>query len=88
MVSNGRWLYAVLGGCVGAILTLVVCSFTPLGTQAQPDGESAKITCTELEVVGAYGTRAVQMLAHEHDRIIAVLGKNGESKALTSGGLE
>ena len=77
-----------VGGCVGAILTLVVCSFTSLGTQFQSDGKFAKITCTELEVVGANGTRAVQMLAYEHDRIIAVLGKNGESKALTSSGLE
>ena len=88
MMSNGRWLCAVLGGCVGAILTMVVCSFTPLGTQAQPDGEFAKITCTELEVMGANGTGTVQILAHEHDRIIAVIGKNRESKALTSGGLE
>ena len=27
-------LYAVVGGCVGAVLTMVVCSFFPLGLQS------------------------------------------------------
>ena len=26
-------LYAVIGGCVGAVLTMVVCSFLQLGAQ-------------------------------------------------------
>ena len=32
MNKKERW-YAVIGGCVGAVLTLVVCSFSPLGAQ-------------------------------------------------------
>ena len=84
-MSNGKWLYAVLGGCVGAILTLVMCSFTPLGTQAQSDGEFAKITCTELEVVSVDGTRVVQLLGDQDGGIIAVLGKDGKVKAGMSG---
>ena len=43
-------LYAAIGGCVGAVLTLVVCSFSPLGAQSQSDVNFGKITCTELVV--------------------------------------
>ena len=46
--------YAVIGGCVGAVLTLVVCSFSPLGAQNQSRNlfdnfprESGKLTLVE-----------------------------------------
>ena len=54
-------LYAVIGGCVGAVLTMVVCSFFPLGVQSQPNGNFDKITCSELEVVYSDGTRGVRI---------------------------
>ena len=49
MKSREAW-YAVVGGCVGAVLTLVVCSFFPLGAQSQAD-RFGKISCTGLTVV-------------------------------------
>ena len=54
MKAKEQW-YAVIGGCVGAVLTLVVCSFSPLGAQSQSDGNFGRITCTELEVVSPDG---------------------------------
>ena len=44
-------LYAVIGGCVGAVLTMVVCSVVPIGAQSQSDAIFGKITCREMEVV-------------------------------------
>lgn len=44
-------LYAVVGGCVGAVLTMAVCSLSPLGAQSQLDGNLGKIICTGLTVV-------------------------------------
>ena len=44
-------LYAVIGGCVGAVLTMVVCSFLPLGAQSQLEANFGEITCTALRVV-------------------------------------
>ena len=47
-------LYAVIGGCVGAVLTLSVCSFSPLGAQSQ-SGEFGEIICSGLTVVDSKG---------------------------------
>ena len=52
-------LCAVIGGCVGAVLTMILCSFLPLGAQSQSDTKFGKITCTELEIVDSDGTVAV-----------------------------
>ena len=40
---------------VGAVLTLVVCSFFPLGAQSQSDANFDEITCTGLNVVDSSG---------------------------------
>lgn len=53
-------LYAVIGGCIGAVLTMVVCSFFPLGVQSQSD-RFGEITCTGLEVVGPDGSLQVRL---------------------------
>ena len=53
-------LYAVIGGCVGAVLTMVVCSFLPLGAQSQGD-RFGEITCTGLKVVGPDGSLQVRL---------------------------
>ena len=53
-------LYAVIGGCVGAMLTMVVCSFFPLGVQSQSD-RFGEITCTRLKVVDSYGRVGVEL---------------------------
>ena len=47
-------LYAVIGGVVGAVLTLAVCSVMPIGAQSQ-SGNFGAITCTELRVLDAAG---------------------------------
>ena len=49
MKKKEAW-YAVIGGCVGAVLTLVVCSFSPLGAQSQSDGNFDTIRCRRLIV--------------------------------------
>ena len=49
-------LYAVIGGCVGAVLTMLVCSFLPLGAQSQSDGHFDEITCRRLRVVADNGS--------------------------------
>ena len=43
-------LYAVIGGCVGAVLTMLFCSFLPLGAQSRGDN-FGDITCTGLSVM-------------------------------------
>ena len=57
-------LYAVIGGCVGAVLTMVVCSFLPLGAQSQGEHVFGEITCTKLTVINA------------ENRVIVSLGSN------------
>ena len=46
--------YAVIGGVVGAVLAMAVCSGLPLGAQSQKANFGA-IACTELRVLDAAG---------------------------------
>ena len=78
MKKKEAW-YAVIGGCVGAVLTLVVCSFSPLGAQSQSDANFGKITCTGVEVVNADGKVVAHMIAGRDGGDIRVKGKNGGS---------
>ena len=70
---------AVTSGCVGAVLTMAVCSFSPLGAQSQSDVNFGKITCTGLEVVNADGKVVAHMIAGRDGGDISVRGKNGGS---------
>ena len=46
-------LFAVIGGVVGAILTMVVGSFSPLGAHNEvTDAEFGEIICRRIRVVG------------------------------------
>ncbi len=58
-------LYAVIGGCVGAILTMAVCSVLPLGalSQSNRSGETSfgEINCTGLRVFNPYGIRVIEL---------------------------
>ena len=54
-------LYAVIGGCVGAAITLVVCSFFPLGAQSQGERVFGEITCTALKVVNARNNEIISL---------------------------
>ena len=74
--------YAVIGGCIGAVLTLVVCSLSPLGAQSQSDADFGKITCTEIDVVGPDGTLGVWISGgRKHGGLIHVYDKDGISEA-------
>ena len=53
-------LYAVIGGCVGAVLTMLVCSFLPLGAQSQGN-RLGYITCTGLKVIDSAGRTMVDI---------------------------
>ncbi|MDE0297733.1 MAG: hypothetical protein OXN17_03815 [Candidatus Poribacteria bacterium] len=53
-------LYAVIGGAVGAVLALTVCSFFPPGAQSQSN-TFGEITCTRLKVVNANGVEVVSI---------------------------
>ena len=68
--------YAVIGGCVGAVLTMAVCSLSPLGAQSQSDVNFNKITCAELEVVGPDRTRRVSIAALKDGGVVRVYSRN------------
>lgn len=63
-------LYAVMGGCVGAVLTMVVNSFPPLGAQSQSDGNFGKITCREIEVLRPDGLPGVRIATGKHNGFV------------------
>ena len=65
-------LYVAMGGCVGAVVTMVVCSILPrpLGAQNQLDSNFGKITCMVLEVVRPDGSRMVQIASDPHGRVV------------------
>ena len=44
-------MYAATGSCVRAVVTMVVCSFLPLGAQSENDAQFDTITCKVLKVV-------------------------------------
>ena len=64
-------LIAVIGGVVGTVLTMAVCSVMPLGAQ-NGDATFGTITCTELAVRDAEGNRGVWLTSHEHGGVVAV----------------
>ena len=70
--------YAIIGGCVGAVLTLVVCSLSPLGAQSQSDVNFGKITCAELEVMGPDRTRRVSIAALKDGGVVRVYSRNDQ----------
>lgn len=72
--------YAVIGGVVGAILTMVVFSFLPMGAQSQSDANFGKVTCSELEVVRPGGTRGAWIFVNDDGGRVMVFGKNGTLK--------
>ena len=67
-MKKKEMLYAVIGGCVGAVLTLAVCSVSPL------DGNFGKIICKELKVVGSDGKPRVTLSIGEYGGRVDVFG--------------
>lgn len=77
-------LYAVIGGIVGAVLSMAVCSFLPLGAQSQSNGKFREITCTELKVVDAAGKTKVSLDTFGFDGRVEVFGKTGSVALITN----
>ena len=72
-------LYAVLGGIVGAIITLAVCSVMPIGAQ-NGDATFGGITCTGLTVVDADGIPKVELSFTEYGGAVSVYEKGYPDK--------
>ena len=66
----------MIGGCVGAVLTLVVCSFLPLGVQSQLNGNFDMVTCRKLNVVDSDGIARVALTVFRDAGFVGVLGKD------------
>ena len=70
-------LYAVVGGVVGSLVTLAVCSFAPLGAQSGEDGNFDAVTCREFRVVDSDGKHHVYITSEEHGGSVGVYGETG-----------
>ncbi len=70
-------LYAVIGGIVGAVLTMAVCSFLPLGVQSQSAGMFDAITCTSLTVTDDKGFPGIRLNTTENGGAVQIAGGAG-----------
>ena len=75
-------LYAVIGGIVGSVLTMAVCSVMPIGAQ-NGDATFGKITCAGLKVVDTEGMVRVTFFSDEHGGRATLMGKTGGVVALS-----
>ena len=73
MKKKEAW-YAVIGGIVGAVLTMAAAQFAP---------HVGRITCTDLEVVDSKGNPRVRLSAHEYGGRVHVLGDGVSAAMLT-----
>ena len=72
-------LYAVIGGVVGAVLTMAMGSLAPLGAQDEPkDLIAGRITCRELDVLDAKGNLRAGLNTSEFGGSVFVVGKLGK----------
>ena len=76
-------LYAVIGGVVGAVLTLALCSVMPIGAQ-NGDATFGEILCTGLKVVSE-GKEMIKLGADDDGGSIWVLGEHGSVRVGLSG---
>ena len=75
-------LFGVFCGAVGAILTMAVGLFAPIGAQTESDVAFGKVTCRELKVMDRYGRTAVVIKPYSHGGRVRVSGKDGKSFVL------
>ena len=73
MKKKEAW-YAVIGGIVGAVLTMAAAQFAP---------HVGRITCTDLEVVDSKGNPRVRLSADEYGGRVHVLGDGVSAAMLT-----
>lgn len=74
-MSTKERMYAVIGGCVGAVLTMFVGAFLPVGAQSESEN-FGKITCSELRVVNAAGQTRALINYDEYGGDFQVFGKD------------
>ena len=74
-------LYAVIGGVVGAVLTMAVCAVMPIGAQ-NGDATFGEITCTGLNVVSAKGKTKVSLMPLADTGMVWVFGRAGDGVTL------
>ena len=75
-------LFAVIGGVVGTVLTMVAGSFSPLGAQDETvDLNVGEITCKSLKVVDADGNPLATIDIDKHGGHVIVVGRDPISAA-------
>ncbi len=79
MMNRKGSLYAVIGGCVGAVLTMAICSVMPIGAQ-NGDTTFGEIICTDLKVVDDAGTSRVTLSATEDTGGRVMIGVKDEAQ--------
>ena len=60
-------LYAVIGGIVGTIVTLMLGLVVPLGAQSGNDGHFDTVTCKRLKVISRSNGKPMVMLATDYN---------------------
>ena len=80
--------YAVIGGMVGAVLTMAVCSVMPIGAQ-NGNATFGEITCTGLKVVDEAGIAGIQLStgADRYSGVTIYGSEIGTFSTLTGGGI-
>ena len=76
MMNRKGSLYAVIGGVVGAVLTMAAGHVMPIGAQ-NGDATFGEITCTKLNVVDVAGETKVSLGTREDGGYVDVKGKTG-----------
>ena len=77
-------LYAVIGGCFGALITMLVGLFIPVGVVAQSQPTDAvfhTIQCKGIEVVDESGETRVRIRSSLFGGLVTVRGKEGKGLA-------
>lgn len=78
-------LCAVIGGCVGAVLTMAICSILPLGAQNQ-SGSFEEITCTSLVVREDGKKGSVYLWIDEYGGRVNCYGDGSATMGITESG--
>ena len=85
-------LIAVIGGVIGAVLTMATGMFSPLGAQTGGrDAEFGTITCREIKVVDSKGELGAEIRGDEYGRggavrVYSKVGKTGASMVVDEHG--
>ena len=71
-------LFAVIGGCVGAILVMAAGLTSPIGAfNNPPDAVFGTITCEKVRVLDSEGNYSVSINSEEHGGSVGVYGEKG-----------